>query len=91
MNDSVDGSDVRHVAELARLSLADEEVHEFAEQFADVLDWFDALDDVPEIEQEAGGENVLRPDEIREGLTRGEALRNAPETEDGFVKGPPVS
>jgi aspartyl-tRNA(Asn)/glutamyl-tRNA(Gln) amidotransferase subunit C len=33
----------------------------------------------------------MRPDEVREGLSQEEALRNAPETEDGYFKGPSVS
>ena len=35
--------------------------------------------------------NVMRPDEVHESLSQDEALSNAPETEDGFFKGPSVS
>jgi aspartyl-tRNA(Asn)/glutamyl-tRNA(Gln) amidotransferase subunit C len=87
----VDESEVRHVAELARLGLDDDEVEEFAAQFADILAYFEALDEVPEVEREADLTNVMRPDEVRDGLTQEEALRNAPETEDGRFKGPRVS
>jgi len=90
MPDRVDDAEVRHVASLARVDLDDAEVELFAEQFADILEYFDALDDVPEIDDEADLDNVMRPDEVREGLTREEALRNAPETEDGYFKGPKV-
>jgi aspartyl-tRNA(Asn)/glutamyl-tRNA(Gln) amidotransferase subunit C len=82
---------VRHVAELARVNLDDDEVEEFATQFADILEYFDALDEVPEVERESDLVNVMRPDEVHEGLTQEEALANAPETEDGFFKGPRVS
>lgn len=88
---SVDAEDVRHVAELARVDLADEEVAEFAEQFGDILDYFEALDEVPEVESEPDLVNVMREDEVEEGLSQEEALANAPETEDGFFKGPRVS
>jgi aspartyl-tRNA(Asn)/glutamyl-tRNA(Gln) amidotransferase subunit C len=92
MSDSpVDGEDVRHVAELARVDLADEEVEEFVDQFADILSYFDALDEVPEVAAEEDLVNVMRPDEVRDGLTQDEALRNAPETEAGQFKGPRVS
>jgi aspartyl-tRNA(Asn)/glutamyl-tRNA(Gln) amidotransferase subunit C len=87
----VDPDEVRHVAALARVDLDDEEVERFAAQFADVLDYFDALEEVPEIEAEAELTNVFRPDEVREGLTQEEALANAPESEEGFFKGPKVS
>jgi len=88
---SVDPKEVRHVADLARVDLADEEVAEFTEQFADILDYFEALDEVPEVESEPDLVNVMRSDEVDEGLSQQQALQNAPETEDGFFKGPSVS
>ncbi|WP_372911916.1 Asp-tRNA(Asn)/Glu-tRNA(Gln) amidotransferase subunit GatC [Salinigranum sp.] len=92
MSDSpVDSEEVRHVAALARVDLADEEVEEFAAQFADILAYFDALDEVPEVEAEEDLVNVMRPDEVREGLSQEEALSNATETEDGYFRGPRVS
>ena len=87
----VDAEEVRHVADLARIDLDDEEVDQFAVQFADILSYFDALDDVPEVDPEADLVNVMREDEVRDGLTQAEALENAPETEDGYFKGPNVS
>jgi len=89
--DTVDPEAVRHVADLARVDLADDDIDRFTGQFADILASFEALDEVPEVEREADLANVMRPDEVREGLTREEALANAPETEDGFFKGPRVS
>ena len=92
MSDSpVEPEDVRHVADLARVDLEEEELATFTEQFADILAYFDALDEVPEVDPETELHNVMRPDEVREGLTQAEALQNAPETEDGFFKGPSVS
>jgi aspartyl-tRNA(Asn)/glutamyl-tRNA(Gln) amidotransferase subunit C len=88
---AVDDEEVRHVASLARVDLEEREVERFADQFADILGYFEALDDVPDVEGEADLANVMRPDEVREGLTREEALANAPETEDGRFKGPKVS
>ena len=88
---AVDDEEVRHVASLARVDLEEREVERFADQFADILEYFEALDDVPDIEGETDLANVMRPDEVREGLTREEALSNAPETEDGQFKGPRVS
>ncbi|QIB73625.1 Asp-tRNA(Asn)/Glu-tRNA(Gln) amidotransferase subunit GatC [Halogeometricum borinquense] len=87
----VDAEEVRHVAELARVNLDEDEVEEFAGQFADILDYFDALDEVPEVEAEPDLVNVMRADEVRDGLDQDEALQNAPESEDGFFKGPRVS
>lgn len=89
-NGSVDSAAVRHVADLARVDLDEGEIEEFAAQFADILDYFEALDEVPEIESEPGLVNVLRTDEARESLSQEEALRNAPATEDDYFEGPPV-
>ena len=88
---AVDAEEVRHVADLARVRLADDEVEEFAAQFGDILDYFEALDEVPETEREEALVNVMRPDEVESGLTQAEALSNAEETEDGYFVGPKVS
>ncbi|MFC7155068.1 Asp-tRNA(Asn)/Glu-tRNA(Gln) amidotransferase subunit GatC [Halomarina halobia] len=88
---SVDPEEVRHVADLARVALDDEEVARFAEQFAEILAYFDTLDEVPEVDRERELVNVMRPDDPRDCLTQEEALANAPETEDGYFKGPRVS
>ena len=87
----VDPDEVRHVADLALVDLDDEEAAAFAEQFADVLDYFAALDEVPEVEDEPDLVNVMRVDEVRDGLSQEEALANAPDSEAGFFKGPKVS
>ncbi|MFD1512384.1 Asp-tRNA(Asn)/Glu-tRNA(Gln) amidotransferase subunit GatC [Halomarina rubra] len=91
MSEPVDPEEVRHVADLARVALNDEEATRFAEQFGDILAYFDALDEVPAVERDADLTNVMRADDTREGLSQEEALRNAPETVDGYFKGPRVS
>ncbi|MFP4625100.1 MAG: Asp-tRNA(Asn)/Glu-tRNA(Gln) amidotransferase subunit GatC [Natronomonas sp.] len=87
----VDETEVEHVATLARVDLDAEELERFASQFEEILEYFKALDDVPDVDDTTDLTNVMRPDEIREGLTQAEALSNAPETEDGYFKGPNVS
>jgi len=89
--DPVDADDVRHVAELARVDLADEEVAEFADQFEEILDYFAALDEVPETDEDTELVNVMRADEVREGLSQAAALSNAPDSEGGYFRGPRVS
>jgi aspartyl-tRNA(Asn)/glutamyl-tRNA(Gln) amidotransferase subunit C len=87
----VDVEDVDHVANLARVDLEAAEREAFPEQFAEILDYFETLDEVPEFDREAELVNVMRPDEVQEGLSQSEALRNAAETEDGYFRGPRVS
>ncbi|MEF8882316.1 MAG: Asp-tRNA(Asn)/Glu-tRNA(Gln) amidotransferase subunit GatC [Halapricum sp.] len=88
---AVDPDEVRHVADLARVDLDEEEVDRFTEQFAEILEYFETLEEVPEVDDEADLVNVMRPDEIRESLDQEQALQNAPESEDGYFKGPKVS
>ena len=90
-DDAVSPEEVRHVAGLARVDLEEEEVDRFTEQFADILGYFETLDEVPEVDREADLVNVMRPDEPHEPLERSRALENAHETEDGYFKGPNVS
>ncbi|MFB6138672.1 MAG: Asp-tRNA(Asn)/Glu-tRNA(Gln) amidotransferase subunit GatC [Halobacteriaceae archaeon] len=87
----VDEDAVRHVADLARIDLTDEEATAYAGQFAEILSYFDTLEEVPETDVEPDLVNVLRPDEREESLDPEDALANAPETEDGKFKGPRVS
>jgi aspartyl-tRNA(Asn)/glutamyl-tRNA(Gln) amidotransferase subunit C len=90
-DDAVDTDEVRHVADLARVDLTDDEVARFSDQFGEILDAFEAIEAVPEVEPEADLANVMRADEERDSLSQDEALANAPETEDGYFKGPRVS
>ena len=87
--------DVLHVARLARLELGGDEVEQMREQLSAILE---AVGKVAELDLE-GVEptahpldlvNVLAEDEPRPSLTRGEALANAPDPEDGFFGVPPV-
>ncbi|MEF8813996.1 MAG: Asp-tRNA(Asn)/Glu-tRNA(Gln) amidotransferase subunit GatC [Halovenus sp.] len=87
----VDPEEVAHVADLARVDIDEDDRERFAEQFGEILEYFETLDQVPEVEADPDLTNVMRPDEVRESLDQSEALANAPESEDGFFKGPPVS
>ncbi|GAB7017564.1 Asp-tRNA(Asn)/Glu-tRNA(Gln) amidotransferase subunit GatC [Halostagnicola sp. A-GB9-2] len=90
-DDAVTPEDVRHVASLARVDLEDDEIEQFTGQFADILEYFETLDEVPAVDQDAELTNVMEPDEVRDSLDSESALENAPETEDGYFKGPNVS
>ncbi|MDY7082409.1 MAG: Asp-tRNA(Asn)/Glu-tRNA(Gln) amidotransferase subunit GatC, partial [Halobacteria archaeon] len=45
---SVDSSDVEHIAELARIKLDEGDVDEFVDEFNEILDYFDTLDEIPD-------------------------------------------
>lgn len=86
---------VAHVAGLARLTLDDGELEVFTEQLASILDHaedVESLDlhDVPPTSHPYPLQNVLRADEVRPCLDRDEVLAEAPASEDGMFRVPPV-
>jgi aspartyl-tRNA(Asn)/glutamyl-tRNA(Gln) amidotransferase subunit C len=87
--------DVAHVARLARIELTDDELETFTGQLAKVLDHardVEALDvtRVPPTAHPYPLVNVLRPDEVLHCLDRDEVLANAPASENGQFRVPPV-
>jgi aspartyl-tRNA(Asn)/glutamyl-tRNA(Gln) amidotransferase subunit C len=78
---------VRHVANLARLGITDEEIKRMGEQLDAILDSIEKiqeldLEGVPPTANPLNLTNVFRPDESRGELTREEALSTAPEPVD---------
>jgi aspartyl-tRNA(Asn)/glutamyl-tRNA(Gln) amidotransferase subunit C len=95
MTDRISRSDVAHVADLARLSLTDEELEAFTGQLADVLDHAADLetldlDDVEPMIHPLPLRNVLRPDVVGATSDRSEVLACAPSVEDEQFRVPPV-
>jgi aspartyl-tRNA(Asn)/glutamyl-tRNA(Gln) amidotransferase subunit C len=87
--------DVEHVAALARLSFPEDEKRKLTSQLNDILTYMEQLNalDTREVEPlshviELG--NVFRADELRPGLTREEALKNAPAATEKFFRVPKV-
>ncbi|MBK5224140.1 MAG: Asp-tRNA(Asn)/Glu-tRNA(Gln) amidotransferase subunit GatC [Acidimicrobiia bacterium] len=95
MSDPISRDDVAHVADLARLRLTDDELDHFTEQLAAVLEHardVEALDvaDVAPTAHPFELSNITRPDEVRPSLDRDEVLGQAPSTEAGQFRVPPV-
>jgi len=79
---------VRHVATLARIGLTDEQVSALGVELNDILVQIDRISalDLTGVEPTAHAvavTNVTRADVVRPGLSREDALRNAPEQQDG--------
>jgi len=79
-------SDVRHVAMLARLALTNEQVDTLTAELDSLLGHIDELRrlDLEGVEPTAhplAMTNRTRADVVRPGLSREDALRNAPETD----------
>jgi aspartyl-tRNA(Asn)/glutamyl-tRNA(Gln) amidotransferase subunit C len=87
--------DVVHVARLARLELAEEEVELFTAQLQTVLDHADdvaalELGHLPPSSHPVALDNVLRPDEPVPSLDRDEVLAAAPAVEDHRFRVPRI-
>jgi aspartyl-tRNA(Asn)/glutamyl-tRNA(Gln) amidotransferase subunit C len=87
--------EVEHIADLARLELTEEEKSRFREQLSAILDYAARLQalDTSGISPTASvlqARSILRPDQARPGLTLEELMKNAPQSENGQFRVPPV-
>lgn len=87
--------EVEHIALLARLDLTKEEMKRYQQQLSDILDHVARLQslDTSAIEPASVVQPErarLRPDVPRKGLSRPEALANAPDEDASQFRVPPV-
>jgi aspartyl-tRNA(Asn)/glutamyl-tRNA(Gln) amidotransferase subunit C len=87
--------EVRHVANLARLGLTDEEVKKMSGQLGAILESVEQigeldLKDVPPTANALNLTNVLRPDEPHKCLPPEEALSTAPDSVDDLFAVPRI-
>ena len=92
---TIDTKTVKHVANLVRLGISEEEAKKFSGQFSSIIDYFNMLNEVDTenvipASDIANAENVLREDEVKPSMSREEFLKNAPQTERGYIKVPTV-
>jgi len=83
--------EVEHIAELAKLSLTDEEKEKFREQLSAILDYAEILQRldtaaIPPTATVLPLRNVMAADEVRPSFPRKDILVNAPQAEDGCFK-----
>ena len=89
----IDREQVLHVARLARLELADDEVERMAGELSGILGHVERIDGlelagVAPTTHVVALENVLRADEPRPSLPRERALEPAPDPHDGAFRVP---
>jgi len=87
--------EVEHIAWLARIELSEEEKALFTEQFNQILDYFEKIDqveteEVPPTYHVLDLVNVYREDEVLSSLSIEEALKSAPKKEKQFLKAPRI-
>ncbi len=88
-------ADVEHVAHLARLGLADEELARLEGQLNHILEQYAIFaqldtDEIPPTAQTIELENILRDDVARESLPVEAVLANAAKREGDFIVVPPI-
>jgi aspartyl-tRNA(Asn)/glutamyl-tRNA(Gln) amidotransferase subunit C len=91
----MDEPTVRHVANLARLRVTDADIQALAGDMQRITDYIAQLSEAnvegvePTIHP-VTDRNAWREDAAQPGLTREQAVANAPDTEQNFFKVPPV-
>jgi len=95
MTQTIDTKTVKHIAFLVRLGISEEEAQKFSGQFSSIIDYFNMLNevdttDVSPASDIANAENVLREDVVQPSMSRDEFLKNAPQSERGYIKVPSV-
>ena len=83
--------EVVHIALLARLGLTEAEVNRLSEQLSNILENFEALQqvdtvDIPPTAQSIPLQNVVKEDEVTPCLTQNQILANAPRREGDFFR-----
>ncbi len=78
---------VRHIAELARLELSDDEIDRMASQLSAILDYAGRLQEldteaIPPTASVVPLQNVMRDDVVTPSLPREDVLRNAPDKDE---------
>lgn len=95
MTQTIDTNAVKHIATLVRLGISEEEAQTFSGQFSSIIDYFKMLNEVDTenvtpASDIANAENVLREDVVKPSMSHEEFLKNAPNSERGYVKVPTV-
>jgi aspartyl-tRNA(Asn)/glutamyl-tRNA(Gln) amidotransferase subunit C len=80
---------VRHVAELAKLGLTEDEVEQFAGQLSEILDYAEMLnrldtDAIPPTAHVFDRKDITRPDQIEPSLSPDQVLANAPRRQGDY-------
>jgi aspartyl-tRNA(Asn)/glutamyl-tRNA(Gln) amidotransferase subunit C len=86
---------IEHLAQLARLSVSDNEKTLFAKQIDSILSYVDKLNEldtgnVQPTSHVISLSNVVREDLPKDSLEREDALRNAPDRTDKFYRVPKI-
>ena len=92
---SVTIKDVEHIAALAKLEFTDAEKEKFTHQLNQILEYVEQMNKldtslVEPLSHVLELSNVFRADEVKQGVSTEEALKNAPSKTEEFFKVPKV-
>jgi aspartyl-tRNA(Asn)/glutamyl-tRNA(Gln) amidotransferase subunit C len=87
--------DVEHIAKLAKLEFTDAEKEKFTHQLNQILEYVEQMNKldtghVEPLSHVIELSNVFRADEVKQGVSTEEALKNAPSKTEEFFKVPKV-
>ena len=87
--------DVEHIAKLAKLEFTDAEKEKFTHQLNQILEYVEQMNKLDTSHVEPLSHvielsNVFRADEVKQGVSTEEALKNAPSKTEKFFKVPKV-
>ncbi len=87
--------EVKHIAMLSRLELNEEEIGVYQEQLSRILDYIEKLNEIDTALVEPTShvielKNVFREDNVKNSISRDEALKNAPAPADKFFRVPKI-
>ncbi len=91
----INSDTIKHIAKLSRIELDETLVESFCQQFTDILDHFDKLnelntDNVEPLTHTVELFNVTKADETGKSLSTEKALQNAPDSDSSYFKVPKV-
>ena len=92
---SITSDEIKKLAALSKLSIADDEMDKYSQQLSDILDYVTQLENVDTSNIEPllnvlDQVNDSKPDESQPSITQKLALKNAPKTKGEFFQVPKV-
>ncbi len=91
----IDKEQIKHIADLANLTINDEQLEKYTQDMSDIVNFATQLNELDteniDVTTSILGEfNIFRKDELKESFDTEELLKNAPESQDGMFKIPKV-
>ncbi|WP_405099595.1 Asp-tRNA(Asn)/Glu-tRNA(Gln) amidotransferase subunit GatC [Oceanobacillus sp. FSL H7-0719] len=93
--ENISKEQVKHVADLARLAITDEEAEKLTAELRSIIKYAEELNELDTTDIEPTTHvlnlvNVMRKDEPKEWITQDEALKNAPDKDNGHFRVPSI-